>query len=234
MEALILAAGLGSRLRPYTSKVPKAMVCFRGTEIIKHQIETLLSQDIEKITIVTGYKSKILYKFISETFPNLKFNFVENKKYNETNSAYSAMRILNDIKSSYIHINCDILFSKEVLNNLIKLPKNNVISARKDITLKDSMENVIEVEGRIVNMSLSKSKHAKFKAFGLAKISIDALKENINSYKKLKKEIQNKENYFGLIRMSLGNIQYHLLECDELNLSEINTVDDLKNCKFNI
>ena len=63
MEALILAAGLGSRLRPYTSKVPKAMVCFRGTEIIKHQIETLLSQDIEKITIVTGYRSKILYKF---------------------------------------------------------------------------------------------------------------------------------------------------------------------------
>ena len=161
MEALILAAGLGSRLRPYTSKVPKAMVCFRGTEIIKHQIETLLSQDIEKITIVTGYRSKILYKFIGETFPNLKFNFIENKKYNETNSAYSAMRILNDIKSSYIHINCDILFSKEVLNNLIKLPKDNVISARKDITLKDSMENVIEVEGRIVNMSLRKSKHAK-------------------------------------------------------------------------
>ena len=65
MEAVILAAGLGSRLRPYTNKVPKAMVPFKGTEIIKHQIETLISQDIEKITIVTGYKSKILYKFLS-------------------------------------------------------------------------------------------------------------------------------------------------------------------------
>ena len=232
MEALILAAGLGSRLRPYTSKVPKAMVCFKGTEIIKHQIETLLSQDIEKITIVTGYRSKILYKFIGETFPKLKFNFVENKKYNETNSAYSAMRILNDIKSSYIHINCDILFSKEVLNNLIKLPKDNVISARKDITLKDSMENVIEVEGRIVNMSLRKSKHAKFKAFGLAKISPDALQENINFYQALKNEVQKQENYFGLIRMNLGKIDYHLLETNKKNLSEINTVEDLKNCKF--
>jgi len=234
MEALILAAGLGSRLRPYTSKVPKAMVCFKGTEIIKHQIETLLSQDIEKITIVTGYKSKILYKFIGETFPKLKFNFVENKKYNETNSAYSAMRILKDIKSSYIHINCDILFSKEVLNNLIKLPKDNVISARKDITLKDSMENVIEVEGRIVNMSLRKSKHAKFKAFGLAKISPDALQENINFYQALKNEVQKQENYFGLIRMNLGKIDYHLLETNKKNLSEINTVEDLKNCKFSL
>ena len=234
MEALILAAGLGSRLRPYTSKVPKAMVCFRGTEIIKHQIETLLSQDIEKITIVTGYKSKILHKFIGETFPNLKINFVENKKYNETNSAYSAMRILKDIKSSYIHINCDILFSKEVLNNLIKLPKDNVISARKDITLKDSMENIIEVEGRIVNMSLRKSKHAKFKAFGLAKISLDALQENINFYQALKYEVQKQENYFGLIRMNLGKIDYHLLETNKKNLSEINTVEDLKNCKFSL
>ena len=232
MEALILAAGLGSRLRPYTSKVPKAMVCFKGTEIIKHQIETLLSQDIEKITIVTGYRSKILYKFIGETFPKLKFNFVENKKYNETNSAYSAMKILNNIKSSYIHINCDILFSKEVLNNLIKLPKDNVISARKDITLKDSMENIIEVEGRIVNMSLRKSKHAKFKAFGLAKISLDALQENINFYQALKYEVQKQENYFGLIRMNLGKIDYHLLETNKKNLSEINTVEDLKNCKF--
>ena len=234
MEALILAAGLGSRLRPYTSKVPKAMVCFKGTEIIKHQIETLLSQDIEKITIVTGYRSKILYKFIGETFPKLKFNFVENKKYNETNSAYSAMRILKDIKSSYIHINCDILFSKEVLNNLIKLPKDNVILARKDITLKDSMENVIEVEGRIVNMSLRKSKHAKFKAFGLAKISPDALQENINFYQALKNEVQKQENYFGLIRMNLGKIDYHLLETNKKNLSEINTVEDLKNCKFSL
>ena len=234
MEALILAAGLGSRLRPYTSKVPKAMVCFKGTEIIKHQIETLLSQDIEMITIVTGYRSKILYKFIGETFPKLKFNFVENKKYNETNSAYSAMRILNDIKSSYIHINCDILFSKEVLNNLIKLPKDNVIPARKDITLKDSMENVIEVEGRIVNMSLRKSKHAKFKAFGLAKISPDALQENINFYRSLKNKVQKQENYFGLIRMNLGKIDYHLLETNKKNLSEINTVEDLKNCKFSL
>ena len=234
MEALILAAGLGSRLRPYTSKVPKAMVCFRGTEIIKHQIETLLSQDIEKITIVTGYRSKILYKFIGETFAKLKFNFVENKKYNETNSAYSAMKILNNIKSSYIHINCDILFSKEVLNNLIKLPKDNVISARKDITLKDSMENIIEVEGRIVNMSLRKSKHAKFKAFGLAKISLDALQENINFYQALKYEVQKQENYFGLIRMNLGKIDYHLLETNKKNLSEINTVEDLKNCKFSL
>ena len=41
MQAVILAAGLGSRLRPFTNEVPKAMVKFKGREIIAYQIDTL-------------------------------------------------------------------------------------------------------------------------------------------------------------------------------------------------
>tara|TARA_B100000035_G_scaffold197144_1_gene168479 strand:+ start:5046 stop:5750 length:705 start_codon:yes stop_codon:yes gene_type:complete len=234
MEAVILAAGLGSRLKPFTNDIPKAMVSFKGVEIIKHQIQTLLSTNIEKITIVSGYKSNKLNDFISDNFLNENIKILENKLFSKTNSAFSAMEALENFKTDYLHLNCDILFSKKTLEKIINSPKKNIIAARKDLSLRDSMENIIEINGRIVNMSLKNSPQAKFKAFGLAKISIDALKENIRSYKKLKKEVQDKENYFGLIRMSLGDIQYHLLECDEVNLSEINTVDDLKNCKFNI
>ena len=61
---------------------------------------------------------------------------------------------------------------------------------------------------------------------GLAKISPDALQENINFYRSLN-EVQKQENYFGLIRMNLGKIDYHLLEPIK-KLSEINTVEDLK------
>ena len=62
----------------------------------------------------------------------------------------------------------------------------------------------------------------------------DALQENINFYRSLKNEVQKQENYFGLIRMNLGKIDYHLLETNKKNLSEINTVEDLKNCKFSL
>ncbi len=54
MEALILAAGLGSRLRPLTSDTPKAMVRYQGKEIISYQIEALDSLGIKKIHIVSG------------------------------------------------------------------------------------------------------------------------------------------------------------------------------------
>ena len=57
MKALILAAGLGSRLRPLTNDVPKAMVQYKGIELIKHQINTLLENNITDICVMTGYKS---------------------------------------------------------------------------------------------------------------------------------------------------------------------------------
>ena len=68
MKALILAAGLGSRLRPLTSNVPKAMVQYKEREFIDYQISALSSCGINKISIVTGYKSNKLREFLNNKF----------------------------------------------------------------------------------------------------------------------------------------------------------------------
>ena len=232
MKALILAAGLGSRLRPLTDKVPKAMVQFQGIELIKHQILTLQNQDIEDITIVVGYKSDVLIKFIDENFGS-KINIIKNDLYQSSNSAYSAMLALEKkIDSDYIHINCDILFSSSLLTTLINDERKNLLAVRRDLSLTENMENIIGLDGRIVNMALRCSDLAKFKGFGLAKISKEALNENISFYNILNETKQKEENYYGLIRMCLGKIEYHYLESDENNLSELNTLNDMENCKF--
>lgn len=232
MKALILAAGLGSRLKPLTEKVPKAMVKFKNTEVIKHQISILISKGIEDITIVTGYKSEILKDFLENSF-NHKLNFIENFNYASSNSAYSAMQALKfKINSDYIHINCDILFSGDLLSSLIKDKRKNILCVRSDLELKDSMENVISLDERVVNMALKRSSAARFKAFGLAKISKEALTENISFYNGLSKRTQRKENYFGLIRANLGKIDYFLLESNKNHLAEFNTLNELEECKF--
>lgn len=232
MKALILAAGLGSRLRPLTNEVPKAMVKFKGVELIKHQILTLQNQNITDITVVVGYKSDVLVDFIQENFSS-EIKITKNDLYDSSNSAYSFMGAhKKNVNSDYIHINCDILFSPSLLSSLVKDKRKNILCVRSDLTLTDSMENIIGVEGRIVNMALRRSKLAKFKGFGLAKISEEALEENISFYDTLNETKQKEENYYGLIRMSLGKIEYHYLESNENNLSELNTLDDIENCTF--
>ena len=64
MKALILAAGLGSRLAPITDNVPKAMVPVNGKPILAKQIENLLNNNVEDITIITGYKSEVIEELI--------------------------------------------------------------------------------------------------------------------------------------------------------------------------
>ena len=110
MNALILAAGLGSRLRPLTLECPKAMVKYQGKEIISYQIDALFDSGINNVIVVSGYKSKQLENFLIEKYKN-KIVLINNSKYNTTNSAYSFMKAYDQIQGeSYIHLNCDILF----------------------------------------------------------------------------------------------------------------------------
>ena len=233
MNALILAAGLGSRLRPLTLECPKAMVKYQGKEIISYQIDALFDSGINNVIVVSGYKSKQLENFLIERYKN-KIVLINNSKYNTTNSAYSFMKAYDQIQGeSYIHLNCDILFSKKLLDKIINSDHKNILATRGDIEFSNAMENVITLDNRIINMAHRYTSQVSCKGFGLAKISRNALKENIIHYRKLIPEVQKKENYYGLIRMSLGNIDYYIENSSKTELAEINTLEDLAQCSFN-
>lgn len=60
MQAIILAAGLGTRLRPITDEVPKCMVSVNGIRIIDKQIDNLHKAGVKDIVVVGGYKADVL------------------------------------------------------------------------------------------------------------------------------------------------------------------------------
>ena len=233
MDALILAAGLGSRLRPITDSIPKAMVHYDGREIIYHQLTNLLDHEFKKIIVVSGYKSEILRSFLEKEFNTDRITIVENEQYDTSNSAFSFFEAHKELVSnSYIHLNCDILFSKSLLKRIIDSRYENILAARSDMKLGDRMENIILKKNRIVNMCLKNSSESSHKGFGLAKISKMAIEENIKQYLRLNDETKRVENYYGLIRMSLGNVNYYIEESAKYELAEINTHNDLESCKF--
>ena len=85
MKALILAAGLGTRLAPLTDSVPKCMVKVNHLTIIEKQIENLISNDIKDITVVSGYKHDVLEEFVTKKYPFIKFITNENYLNNNNN-----------------------------------------------------------------------------------------------------------------------------------------------------
>ena len=154
-KALILAAGLGTRLAPITDTVPKSLVSVNGKPILMKQIENLRYNGIMDITIVSGYKADVLEKAVHEKYPEVKI--VESIDYATTNNMYSAYLGIKsmfpdgEIKPFYM-MNADVFFDASVISALEKMSAPNLVVVDMGRYIEESMK-VIEKDGRLVAIS---------------------------------------------------------------------------------
>lgn len=98
MRAIILAAGLGTRLRPMTDNTPKALIKVNDKPLVEYQIEYLKEKGIDEIIVVVGY--------LHEQFDYLKEKYgvklVFNEKYAEYNNFYSLYLVKDYLADSYV------------------------------------------------------------------------------------------------------------------------------------
>lgn len=113
LGAVILAAGSGTRLLPYTKDLPKGMVQFQSKPLIQHQLDTFRSFDISQIGIVRGYKSEVI------NFPDVLY--FQNDRFAETNmvhSLISARDFLTTLDGVFVSY-ADIVYEKRLLTSLL-------------------------------------------------------------------------------------------------------------------
>lgn len=168
MKALILAAGLGSRLAPITDNLPKSLVPVNGKPIIFKQIENLHENGITDITVISGYKADVLEKAIHEKYPDIKV--IESVNYATTNNMYSAYLGIKAIGTEgFLMMNADVFHDASIEAALIACHAKNAIVVDIGRYNEESMK-VIEKNGRLVEISKAISKE-------------DALGSSIDVYK---------------------------------------------------
>lgn len=91
-EALIMAAGLGTRMLPLTEKTAKPLIPVCGTTMLETVIQGLLKNNVSRIFIVVGYM-KEQFDFLAKKYPNIVI--VENKEYLQKNNISSVMAAAN-------------------------------------------------------------------------------------------------------------------------------------------
>lgn len=154
-KALILAAGLGSRLAPITNTMPKSMVPVNGTPILFKQIDNLYKNGICDITIVSGYKADILENLVHGKFPEI--SIIESVDYATTNNMYSAYLGIksmfpNKNIGSFYMMNADVFFDSSVITALKADRRDNLIVVDVGRYIDESMK-VIESKNRLVAIS---------------------------------------------------------------------------------
>lgn len=151
MKALILAAGLGTRLAPITDTCPKSMVPVNGKPIIQKQIENLLENNITDITVIGGYLYEVLEQFIHEKYPEIRV--INSVDYATTNNMYSAFigkEYVGD--DDFLMMNADVYYDSSVIKSLLEFAKPNAIVTDIGNYLEESMK-VIENNGHLVEIA---------------------------------------------------------------------------------
>ena len=228
MKALILAAGLGSRLKSYTANLPKAMVKVNGEAIIDYQLAALKENGIENIVLVLGYQGEVLKRYLLQQYQSqFSFQFYDNLNYQNTNSAYSFYQAREGVAhQAYLHLNCDNIFSSEVIEQLLNSPADDAIIVDRGVDLKDNMEQV-EVNNHIItHMQNTFNPLAIGKAMGIAKISPSLCDWLIARISKSIAENQLDENFYGKLREAVPLFNLQAVEVNEA-IYEVNTVEDL-------
>ena len=112
LKAIILAAGEGSRLRPYTDDRPKCMVEVEGVSLLDRQLAVLASESIEKVILIGGYRAEMLQR------PGIELR--TNPRYAETNMVWTLFCAEDDLEGDVLLCYGDIVYSRDILEKVLQ------------------------------------------------------------------------------------------------------------------
>ena len=127
MQAIILAAGMGKRLKELTQNNTKCMVKVNGVTLIDRMLHQIERQHLSRIIIVVGYEGQKLIEYISTLNIQTPITFIMNPIYDKTNNIYS-LALAKDwlVKDDTLLFESDLIFEDAVLEELVKDPRDTL------------------------------------------------------------------------------------------------------------
>ncbi|WP_024510016.1 phosphocholine cytidylyltransferase family protein [Bradyrhizobium sp. ARR65] len=238
-KAVILAAGLGSRLRPLTDLRPKPLVEVNGTPILHNALRNLQAVGVEEATIVVGYRKDAIQYACGSRFGDVKIKYVESLVFDSTGSAYSLWLARDALLSGDCFLlEGDVFFEADALRYLLLgeatdmvavAPFNDLMEGSAVLLSDSGFISAFRMKQTAANLVLDGPR--LFKTMNLLRLSASTLKETI--VPALDDIIAS-----GARRAYTEELLAYLVEtrglklaaarCDDLRWYEIDSIDDLR------
>lgn len=147
MKAIILCAGLGSRLAPLTLIKPKPLLEIRGKSILENTLEILRESHIKDIVVVSGYKAE-LFRPLIEKFSARQVIFEDFKKHN---SSATLKFVIDEITQGSIILNGDLYITKPFVS-LLKPGVSQILAQR--ITQGESWGYLCDENCKLIDIDM--------------------------------------------------------------------------------
>ena len=214
MQAVFLAAGKGTRMRPVTFHIPKPLLKVAGKTLLEHNIDAL-PENVNHVIIVVGYLKEQIINYFGKKFKGRRITYVERKK--ALGTAHALFLAKDILKDEFLVLMSDDLYGAEDLKDATN-SKDSVMFVKK-VRSKFSGGAVKEEKG--VLKEIKEGVHKK----GLVNAALYKLDKHIFEFEMVK--INDKE--YGLPQTIVSYAQrYPVLIKEIKEWIQISDLDDLK------
>jgi|TARA_B110000438_G_C15758974_1_gene626414 L-glutamine-phosphate cytidylyltransferase len=236
MKAIILAAGKGQRLQPFTDEIPKCLLTLDSQTILEHQINHLKSCDVDEVNVVVGFASNKVEEFLGNYDSlGIKINTIYNPFWETTNSLFSLWAARFQLNSDVVLLNGDDVFELKVLNQILSnkddicIPykvKEDYVAEDMKIKIKDGYlsaigKNIKDPSGESVGVRVFRNE------------GVEILKRSLE--KEIRTENFNLKWYASSIdRILQRGHKIKTLNINNLYWHDVDYPNDLDNAKLNI
>ena len=237
--AVILAAGIGSRLSPLTDKSAKCLLSVGGSVILERMIRNCLSCGVSQFVLVLGHRADEVKQFVDKTFRGIRVTYVINDRYRDTNTGYSLMLASSVVGTAeFIKFDADVVFETKILRALVDSDLPNVLCIDRNIALADEEVKVItddDMRVREIGKTIDPGS-ARGESIGIEKISTVTGPLLFAELEEMMESAAHAQEYYeaAYSRLVDKGIPFHALDITGMKWTEIDTVEDFAaaNAKF--
>ncbi|NLX26465.1 MAG: aminotransferase class I/II-fold pyridoxal phosphate-dependent enzyme [Lentisphaerae bacterium] len=202
MQGLILAAGMGKRLKELTQDNTKCMVKVNGVRLIDRVLGQLSKLDLKRTVIVIGYEGEKLRKHVGRKWNGMKIDYINNPIYDKTNNIYSLALAADElVKDDTLLLESDLIFEDSIFTRLLEDPHENVVCVDAYKSWMDGTCVTIDEENLIKRFVPKKD---------FCYEAITSYYKTVNVYKFSRRF--SRENYVPFLKaysMALGDNEYY-------------------------
>ena len=232
MKAIILAAGMGTRMFPLTKNTPKSLLDIgQGLTLLETQLHSLQEAGITNIVLVIGYRAEQIEAKIKEYEKDFKISIVFNPFFDTSNNLISAWMARHHMTDEFITINGDDIFDSIVIKDLLKSNENiTMITDVKDEYDSDDMK-IVSNNGLVEKVSKKVPiEEANGESVGIIKFSGHGPKIYTDTLEEMVRDPENLQVFYlkAIQQIIDKGFSVHHSVCNEHDWGEIDFHPDLK------
>ena len=239
MKAIILAAGMASRLRPLTLTTPKSLLKVGERSLLQRSMDALIANGVKEFCIVTGYLHEMIEDFVKNQYADsIKVTFIYNKVYETTNNIYSLWLARPFAEGEKVLLlDSDLLYDPQIVARVLATDAPNVLTLIRHELGEEEMKVVTDAQGSIKEISKTcNPADAAGESLGIEKMGVAYTKALYKELEPMMNE-EHLENVFyerAFERLIPQGHTYKVLDVTELFSCELDTIEDFENAKARI